>query len=310
MTSKSPVRSCQDIDESVLSFAEVKALAAGNSNIKEKMDLDIQVTKLRLLKANHASQKYKLEDNISQNYPKKIAALKSQLEGYRADLQMYKENKSANKDSFSMVLKDKIYTDKKEAGTALVGICRSTKVPENGLPLGEYQGFKMALHYNTSFANFKISLTGKISHDAEIGSDIFGNIQRINNVLEGMEKHMEETGRRLDETEHKLETAKREVVKPFEHEQELSEKLARLNKLNAMLDMDGSINSKDKENIKEKSKNNRLENNSGHGIKTEEKGRDSLTMKEKLALAKEKASKQQEPEKKMVAKNRASEEVL
>ena len=103
MTSKSPVRSCQDIDESVLSFAEVKALAAGNSNIKEKMDLDIQVTKLRLLKANHAGQKYKLEDDISQNYPKKIAALKSQLEGYRADLQMYKENKSANKD-FSMVL--------------------------------------------------------------------------------------------------------------------------------------------------------------------------------------------------------------
>ena len=168
----------------------------------------------------------------------------------------------------------------------------------------------MALYYNTSFANFKISLTGKISHDAEIGSDIFGNIQRINNVLEGMEKHMEETGRRLDETEHKLETAKREVVKPFEYEQELAEKLKRLNELDAMLDMDGSINITEEENIKGKPENNRLENNKEDGIKTEEKGRGGLTMKEKLALAKEKASQWQKPEKKTAAKNRASEEVL
>ena len=310
MTSKSPVRSCQDIDESVLSFAEVKALAAGNSNIKEKMDLDIQVTKLRLLKANHASQKYKLEDDISQNYPKKIAALKSQLEGYQADVQMYKENKAGNKDSFSMVLKGKIYTDKKEAGTALVGICRSTKIPENGLSIGEYQSFKMALHYNTSFASFKISLTGKISHDVEIGSDIFGNIQRINNVLEGMGKRMEETERRLEETGRQLEAAKREAAKPFEHEHELSEKLARLNELNAMLDMDSNINITEEENIKEKPENSRLEDNREQGIKTEEKDRGSLTIKEKLALAKEKASKQQEPERKTAAKNRASEEVL
>ena len=120
MTSKSPVRSCHDVDESVLSFAEVKALAAGNSNIKEKMDLDIQVTKLKLLKAEHASQKYRLEDDISKNLPKKIAALKGQLEGYRADIQMYKENKPAGKDSFSMELDGKVYTDKKEAGAALI----------------------------------------------------------------------------------------------------------------------------------------------------------------------------------------------
>ena len=120
MISKSPVRSCHDVDESVLSFAEVKALAAGNSNIKEKMDLDIQVTKLKLLKAEHASQKCRLEDDISKNLPKKIAALKGQLEGYRADIQMYKENKPAGKDSFSMELDGKVYTDKKEAGAALI----------------------------------------------------------------------------------------------------------------------------------------------------------------------------------------------
>ena len=140
MTSKSPVRSCHDVDESVLSFAEVKALAAGNSNIKEKMDLDIQVTKLKLLKAEHASQKYRLEDDISKNLPKKIAALKGQLEGYRADIQMYKENKPAGKDSFSMELDGKVYTDKKEAGAALVGICRGTKIPGDGLHIGKYQG--------------------------------------------------------------------------------------------------------------------------------------------------------------------------
>ncbi len=199
MTSKSPVRSCHDVDESVLSFAEVKALAAGNSNIKEKMDLDIQVTKLKLLKAEHASQKYRLEDDISKNLPKKIAALKGQLEGYRADIQMYKENKPAGKDSFSMELDGKVYTDKKEAGAALVDICRGAKIPGDGLHIGEYQGFRMALHYKASYAGFSISLTGKISHNVEIGSDIFGNIQRINNVLEGMGKHMEETGRSLEE---------------------------------------------------------------------------------------------------------------
>ena len=317
MTSKSPVRSCHDVDESVLSFAEVKALAAGNSNIKEKMDLDIQVTKLKLLKAEHASQKYRLEDDISKNLPKKIAALKGQLEGYRADIQMYKENKPAGKDSFSMELDGKVYTDKKEAGAALVDICRGAKIPGDGLHIGEYQGFRMALHYKASYAGFSISLTGKISHNVEIGSDIFGNIQRINNVLEGMGKHMEETGRSLEEAGHQLETAKREVVKPFRYEKELTEKLARLNELDTLLNIDGSASSIGEGNIEENTgdnrtgngnivKNSRAENNR----RTDGNGSKNTTMKERIAIAKEKAGRNGDIENKTASKSRASEEAL
>ncbi len=317
MTSKSPVRSCHDVDESVLSFAEVKALAAGNSNIKEKMDLDIQVTKLKLLKAEHASQKYRLEDDISKNLPKKIAALKGQLEGYRADIQMYKENKPAGKDSFSMELDGKIYTDKKEAGAALVGICRGTKIPGDGLYIGEYQGFRMSLHYKASYAGFSISLTGKISHNVEIGSDIFGNIQRINNVLEGMGKHMEETGRSLEEAGHQLETAKREVVKPFRYEKELTEKLARLNELDVLLNIDGSASSIGEGNIEENTGDNRTGN--GNIVKnsraeddrrTDGNGSKHTTMKERIAIAKEKAGRNGDIENKTASKSRASEETL
>lgn len=324
MTSKSPVRSCHDVDESVLSFAEVKALAAGDSNIKEKMDLDIQVTKLKILKADHASQKYKLEDDISKNLPKKIAMLKEQFAGYQADIQMYKENKLAGKDSFSMELGGKFYTDKKEAGAALVGICRSTKVPEEGLPVGGYQGFKMALHYKAAYAGFIISLTGKISHNVEIGSDIFGNIQRINNVLEGMGKHMEETGRSLEEAGHQLETAKREVVKPFMYEKELAEKLARLNELDAMLNIDGSASSMEETHTGEKTGDNRKVENDKiqHSVEKNnsrtENGRTDIKsinhvpvpMKERLALAKEKAGRNVNLEKKTVPKSRSSAEVL
>ena len=317
MTSKSPVRSCHDVDESVLSFAEVKALAAGNSNIKEKMDLDIQVTKLKLLKAEHASQKYRLEDDISKNLPEKIAALKGQLEGYRADIQMYRENKPAGKDSFSMELDGKVYTDKKEAGAALVGICRGTKIPGDGLYIGKYQVFSMALHYKASYAGFSISLTGKISHNVEIGSDIFGNIQRINNVLEGMGKHMEETGRSLEEAGHQLETAKREVVKPFRYEKELTEKLARLNELDALLNIDGSASSIGEGHIEENTGGNRTGNGdivknsrAEDGRRTDGNGSKHTTMKERIAIAKEKAGRNGDIENKTASKSRASEEAL
>ncbi|MGN8783534.1 DEAD/DEAH box helicase family protein [Blautia sp. HCP3S3_D9] len=238
MTSKSPVRSCEDIDEAALSYAEVKALATGNPYIKEKMDLDIQVSKLKLLKANHTSQRYRLEDNIAKHYPMQITALKERLEGYRADIQTYAAHKLVDKDAFSMKIGNRTYTDKKEAGAALIDMCRSAKQPNMAVTIGEYQGFKMSVSFDSFFSKFTISLKGSLSHEVEIGADPFGNLQRLSNALEGMTGKMADVEQKLSNVEHQLETAKVEVTKPFAQEQELAEKLERLAELNALLNMD------------------------------------------------------------------------
>ncbi|NBK92913.1 DUF3849 domain-containing protein [bacterium 1XD21-13] len=238
MTSKSPVRSCEDIDEAALTYAEVKALATGNPYIKEKMDLDIQVSKLKLLKANHTSQKYRLEDNIVKHYPVQIASMKERLAGYRADIQTYAQNKFPDKDTFSIKIGNRVYTDKKEAGAALIDMCRSAKQPNMAVTIGEYQGFKMSVSYDSFFSKFTVNLKGSISHEVEIGADPLGNLQRLSNALEGMGKRMEEVAQKLENVEHQLETAKVEVTKPFPQEAELAEKLERLTELNALLNMD------------------------------------------------------------------------
>ena len=238
MTSKSPVRSCEDIDEAALSYAEVKALATGNPYIKEKMDLDIQVSKLKLLKANHTSQRYRLEDNIAKHYPMQITALKERLEGYRADIQTYAAHKLVDKDAFSMKIGNRTYTDKKEAGAALIDMCRSAKQPNMAVTIGEYQGFKMSVSFDSFFSKFTISLKGSLSHEVEIGADPLGNLQRLSNALEGMTGKMADVEQKLSNVEHQLETAKVEVTKPFAQEQELAEKLERLAELNALLNMD------------------------------------------------------------------------
>ena len=238
MTSKSPVRSCEDIDEAALSYAEVKALATGNPYIKEKMDLDIQVSKLKLLKANHTSQRYRLEDNIAKHYPLQITALKERLEGYRADIQTYAAHKSVDKDAFSMKIGNRTYTDKKEAGAALIDMCRSAKQPNMAVTIGEFQGFKMSVSFDSFFSKFTISLKGSLSHEVEIGADPLGNLQRLSNALEGMTGKMADVEQKLSNVEHQLETAKVEVTKPFAQEQELAEKLERLAELNALLNMD------------------------------------------------------------------------
>ena len=242
MTGKSPVRSCEDIDETALSYAEVKALATGNPYIREKMDLDVQVSRLRLLKANYVSQKYRLEDNIVRNYPERITALKEQIEGYRADIQVYMQNKFPDKDSFSMKLGDRVYMDKKEAGIALIDMCRSAKQPNRMVSIGEYQGFKIRLFYDSFFTKFSVSLKGYLGHDVEIGTDPLGNLQRLNHVLEGMPVKLEGLEQKLIDIEHQLEIAKIEVEKPFVQEQELNEKLSRLAELNALLNMDETGN--------------------------------------------------------------------
>ena len=238
MTSKSPVRSCEDIDEAALTYAEVKALATGNPYIKEKMDLDIQVSKLKLMKANHTSQKYRLEDNIAKNYPQQISALKERIAGMKADIATYNANKPADKDIFTMTVAGKTYDDRKEAGTAIIGICKEMKQANVALPIGEYLGMKMNVTFDSFFRKFTLNMKGKLSHEVEIGSDPSGNITRIGNAMESMTKQLEDAIAKLANVEQQLETAKIEVEKPFPQEQELNDKLTRLAELNSLLDMD------------------------------------------------------------------------
>ena len=244
MTSKSPVRSCEDVDEAALSYAEVKALATGNPYIKEKMDLDIQVSKLKLMKANHTSQKYRLEDNITKHYPQQIAVLKERISGMQTDIQTAKANlprtetSVLDKEQFSMKIGNKIYTDKKEAGAALVEMCKEMKSVNAPTVIGEYAGFQMAVSFDSLNHKFVMNLKGELSHNLEVGADPLGNITRINNALEAMPRQLEESKTKLETVEHQLETAKAEVQKPFAQEAELAEKLDRLSALNALLNMD------------------------------------------------------------------------
>ena len=238
MTSKSPVRSCEDVDEAALTYAEVKALATGNPYIREKMDLDVQVSKLKLMKANHTSQIYRLEDNITQHYPQQIATLKERIDGLTADIQTAKENLPEDKEQFSMKVGNKLYTDKKEAGTALVEMCKEVKSVNAPATIGEYAGFKMAVSFDSLNHRFVMNLKGQLSHNLEVGADPFGNITRINHALEAMPKELDNAKVKLENVERQLETAKAEVTKPFAQETELKEKLDRLSALNALLNMD------------------------------------------------------------------------
>ena len=238
MTSKSPVRSCEDVDEAALSYAEVKALATGNPYIKEKMDLDIQVSKLKLMKANHTSQKYRLEDNITQHYPHQIAIFKERIEGFTADMNKYAKNKPEDKEQFFMQVGGKSYTDKKEAGTAIIAMCKEIKGINASADVGEYLGFKLNVTFDSFNNKFVMNVKGAMSHPMEVGSDPLGNITRINNVLEAMPSQLEEAQMKLSNVKHQLETATAEVDKPFPQEAELAEKLERLAELNSLLNMD------------------------------------------------------------------------
>ena len=238
MTSKSPVRSCEDVDEAALTYAEVKALATGNPYIKEKMDLDIQVSKLKLMKANHTSQIYRLEDNIAKHYPKQIETLKERIRGFEADVETAHKHMPEDKESFVMKVGSRTYYDKKEAGTALIALCKQMNAMGQTVPVGEYAGFVMKVTFDSFNRKFVMSLKGEISHNLEIGSDALGNITRINNVLENMDKELAEARTKLENVSHQLETAKIEVQKPFPAEQELKEKMERLAALDALLNMD------------------------------------------------------------------------
>ena len=238
MTSKSPVRSCEDIDETALSYAEIKALCTGNPHIKEKMDLDIDVQRLRLLKANHLSQRYALEDQISKELPQQIARFEQYIEDYLSDIDRLKENTHPNKDGFSpMEVEGTVYTDKKAAGSAILAACKAMTSPEP-VPLGQYRGFAMDLSFDSFKREFQITLKGTTHLTAPIGSDIFSNILRLDHLLDGMEDRMRACKEQLENTKLQLENAKLEVDKPFPQEEELKTKSARLDELNILLNLD------------------------------------------------------------------------
>ena len=238
MTSKSPVRSCEDVDEAALTYAEVKALATGNPYIKEKMDLDIQVSRLKLMKANHTSQIYRLEDNIAKNYPKQIEILQERIRGFQTDMETVRKNLPADKDNFSMKVGNRIFIDKKEAGTAILAMCQEMDSLQQMVEIGEYAGMRMKVTFDSFNRKFVMSLKGELSHNFELGSDAFGNITRLHNVLDGMAGELSEAETKLNNVTHQLETAKMEVQKPFPAEEELKEKMERLAELDALLNMD------------------------------------------------------------------------
>ena len=238
MTSKSPVRACEDVDDTALSYAEIKALATGNEYIKEKMDLDVQVSKLKLLKANHTSQIYRLESDIAKRYPVQIAALKEKIAGMRVDADVVKGIDLQDNDHFAMTVGGKLYTDKKEAGVALISAASGLRSVKSAGQIGEYYGFALSSEYNFLSNTYTMTIKGKCSYKIEFGKDTLGNIQRIHNALSAIEKKLADTEQNLETVQQQLKTAQEEVQKPFPKEAELGEKMERLAELNAMLNMD------------------------------------------------------------------------
>ena len=238
MTSKSPVRACEDVDDTALSYAEIKALATGNPYIKEKMDLDVQVSKLKLLKANHTSQIYRLESDIAKNFPVQISALKERIAGMQIDSQVVKSVDLQDNDTFVMTVGNVLYEDKKEAGEALIAACAGLKTVSTGGKVGEYHGFTLSASYNMFSNAFELTVKGKCSYKLEIGKDPVGNMQRIHNTLFSIDRKLTESEQKLETVQQQLATAQEEVKKPFPKEAELNEKMERLSELNALLNMD------------------------------------------------------------------------
>ena len=238
MTSKSPVRACDDVDDTALTYAEIKALATGNPYIKEKMDLDIQVSKLKLMRANHTSQIYSLESDIARRYPAEITAAKERIAGLKADLAVAKPLLEQDKEKFSITVEDRVYTDRKEAGSAVLAACAAMKIAKTEGQIADLGGFAISSRFDAFAQTFKLAIKRQSSYTIELGSDPAGNIQRILNALASIEKTLPQVERRLETLQQQLAEAKEEVQRPFPQEAELNEKSARLAELNALLDMD------------------------------------------------------------------------
>ena len=244
MTSKTPVRFAEDIDETALSYAEIKALAAGNPDIIEKTELDTQVAKLKLLKQNYLSEKYALEDKVIKYYPNEIKRLENRIEDMKEDIEVFNNNNTPDNSFEKMNIKGTDFTERKEAGEKIIEICKSMTNPEP-LEIGDYKGFKIILSFDTMDRKFYASMKNNLSYKTELGSDPSGNITRIDNALNGIETRLSSVENNLEDTKKNYESAKKEIEKPFPQEEELKTKSKRLDELNIKL----NLNNKDKEII-------------------------------------------------------------
>lgn len=233
MTGKSPVRSIEDVDEAALSYAEVKMLATGDIRIKEKMDLDIQVAKLKMLKASHQAQQYEMQDKVRIYYPKKIKETQMRIDSLIADLAVW-ESHPVQGDKFSMTVMGTVYTERKEAGKAIIAACRMLDVPDQEISLGEYQGFSMKLGFRNK--NFIVTLKQQLSYLTELSDNAVGNVERISNLLGKIPIELKSSRDNLTRLCKELESAKEYADRPFAQEEELVQKSARLSELNAELD--------------------------------------------------------------------------
>jgi hypothetical protein len=237
MTSKSPVRSAEDVDEQALSYAEIKALATGNPLIKERMDLDVEVARLKMLKADFLSQKYTLEDNVIKHYPQRIMALEERIAGYEADLTTAHANKPSDKEHFSMTVGDAQFSERKLAGEAILAMAEKLSSPEP-VPLGKFAGFGLELAFDVVSREFQCVIVGKLRHTVPLGDDAVGNVARIDNAINALESRCDGCREQLENIRTQMDNAKAEALKPFGKEAELTEKSARLAELDALLNMD------------------------------------------------------------------------
>ena len=251
MTSKSPVRSCDDVDEQALSYAEIKALCAGNPLIKEKMDLDIDVARLKVLKADHQSQQYRMEDKLLKYFPAEIEKQTSYIHGFEADIKTVEAHPQIAEGFCGMEIRGKAYTEKADAGEILLAACKDTKSAAP-VPLGSYRGFQMELSFDSFRNEFDVNLKGAVSHRVVLGTDARGNITRLDNALAGIPERLERANEQLNNLYNQQEAAKAEVGKPFPQEAELTAKSQRLAELDAALNMEDSAEKRDERSESER----------------------------------------------------------
>ena len=251
MTSKSPVRSCDDVDEQALSYAEIKALCAGNPLIKEKMDLDIDVARLKVLKADHQSQQYRMEDKLLKYFPAEIEKQTSYIHGFEADIKTVEAHPQIAEGFCGMEIRGKAYTEKADAGEILLAACKDTKSADP-VPLGSYRGFQMELSFDSFRNEFDVNLKGAVSHRVALGTDARGNITRLDNALAGIPERLERANEQLNNLYNQQEAAKAEVGKPFPQEAELTAKSQRLAELDAALNMEDSAEKRDERSESER----------------------------------------------------------
>ena len=251
MTSKSPVRSCDDVDEQALSYAEIKALCAGNPLIKEKMDLDIDVARLKVLKADHQSQQYRMEDKLLKYFPAEIEKQTGYIHGFEADMKTVEAHPQIADGFCGMEIMGKAYTEKADAGEILLAACKDTKSADP-VPLGSYRGFQMELSFDSFRNEFDVTLKGAVSHRVALGTDARGNITRLDNALAGIPERLERANEQLNNLYNQQEAAKAEVGKPFPQEAELTAKSQRLAELDAALNMEDSAENRDERSESER----------------------------------------------------------